>query len=194
MRAITVWPEWAYAICYLGKRIENRSWAPPPSVIGKHIAIHAGKNIGGKPGQAASLDGTRRMLEMAGYAHQFNEPDFIPCGAIVAAARIDGCIQSTDNRWAVPGQKHWQLSDITVLPEPIPSKGAQRLWAVTPDQQREMERQITAANVLAPIISGIDLHVYDEYKLKSPGGFGVKYEGKSTHRAKIRSAYYATAR
>lgn len=29
LRALTLWPEWAYAVCHLGKNIENRQWVPP---------------------------------------------------------------------------------------------------------------------------------------------------------------------
>ncbi len=42
MRALTLTPEWAWAVCRLGKRVENRTWAPPASAIGTTIALHAG--------------------------------------------------------------------------------------------------------------------------------------------------------
>lgn len=47
MLALTIHRPWPFAIFGLPpqrrKRIENRSWKPPKSVIGQRIAIHAGK-------------------------------------------------------------------------------------------------------------------------------------------------------
>jgi hypothetical protein len=48
MKALTLYPEWAFAVCYLGKPIENRTYAPPKSLMGERIAIHAGLRFGGK--------------------------------------------------------------------------------------------------------------------------------------------------
>jgi hypothetical protein len=47
MRALTVWPEWVWAIKHLGKDVENRVYPPPMSVRGKRIALHAGMHVGG---------------------------------------------------------------------------------------------------------------------------------------------------
>ena len=51
-RALSIWPEWIYAFCFLNKRIENRG----PTVardarrhIGEWIGLHGSKRIGGKP-------------------------------------------------------------------------------------------------------------------------------------------------
>lgn len=47
MKALTLWRPWPYAIFHLpphvAKRVENRSWKPPVTLIGHRIAIHAGK-------------------------------------------------------------------------------------------------------------------------------------------------------
>ena len=48
MKALTLWPEWAFAVCCLFKRVENRGWHPPPSLIGSDFMIHAGASIGGQ--------------------------------------------------------------------------------------------------------------------------------------------------
>ena len=34
MKALTIWPEWAYAITHLGKDGENRTWRLFDSLIG----------------------------------------------------------------------------------------------------------------------------------------------------------------
>jgi hypothetical protein len=44
MMALTLKHPWPYAICFLGKRIENRTWRPRPSQLqpGSYLAIHGG--------------------------------------------------------------------------------------------------------------------------------------------------------
>lgn len=47
LRAVSLWPEWLYAIMHLNKRVENRSWPAHRKLIGQRIALHAGKSFGG---------------------------------------------------------------------------------------------------------------------------------------------------
>lgn len=47
MKAITLWPEWAWAVVRLDKAVENRTWAPSRGLHDHRIAIHAGKAPGG---------------------------------------------------------------------------------------------------------------------------------------------------
>jgi len=46
MKALTLWPEWAWAIIHLGKDVENRTWHPPKNILGQRIALHAGRKVG----------------------------------------------------------------------------------------------------------------------------------------------------
>jgi len=41
--ALTLWRPWAWSVAAGLKRIENRGWKPPASLIGKRLAIHAGE-------------------------------------------------------------------------------------------------------------------------------------------------------
>lgn len=41
--ALTEQQPWGWAIAHAGKRVENRTWAPPRAVIGKTIAVHGGR-------------------------------------------------------------------------------------------------------------------------------------------------------
>lgn len=66
--ALTLWPEWAWAIANLDKRVENRTWAPPISMVGKRIAIHSGASIGGRKGRVARREGLSAMMSMAARA------------------------------------------------------------------------------------------------------------------------------
>lgn len=45
MRALTCYPHWAHAICWLGKPIENRGRPIPRALVGERIAIHAGATL-----------------------------------------------------------------------------------------------------------------------------------------------------
>ena len=112
MKAITLWPEWAHAVAHLGKRIENRPWRAPEAVIGQRIAIHAGANIGGRPGWRAAEAG---MYAVGIRAFDSGISDLcwcgdwctkesirvkishmklwrqVICGAVVCTARLIGC-------------------------------------------------------------------------------------------------------
>jgi hypothetical protein len=47
LRAVSLWPEWTYAIMHLNKLVENRTWPAHRKMIGHRIALHAGKSFGG---------------------------------------------------------------------------------------------------------------------------------------------------
>jgi hypothetical protein len=74
--ALTLWPEWAWAIDLpdpLAKRVECRSFALP---IGRWIYLHAGKHIGGRPGFVAMQEGFDAVQTMAGMAGLPNRAAF----------------------------------------------------------------------------------------------------------------------
>jgi hypothetical protein len=174
MKALTIWPEWAWAICQIEKDVENRTWTPPSSVIGQRIAIHAGKNIGGRynPPNAAANFGL--VAEMAVHAGIELRPIYrlgvaigfswyrcengnvkemnqffasLPTGGVVATAKISGWSKSSSSPWAVPGQVHWQLEEVQVLPQRIPCRGAQGLWPLPED----VESKILIAATCPPV-------------------------------------------
>ena len=62
LRALTLWPEWAWAIHHLDKRVENRTWALP---VGEWFALHAGKHLGGRPGHDAGVEAVTSVRYMA---------------------------------------------------------------------------------------------------------------------------------
>lgn len=164
MKAITLWPEWAWAICYLDKRVENREWAPPLGVRGKRIAIHAGAHFGGRPGRPAKREALDAVADMAyragwrvynfgsGYGRRFSpasaeaesfvlRPDTVTTSAIVATAVVTGFRRGfADNvkatGWEVPGATWWLLDKVVVLDQPVPCAGKQGLWSVPDDVLR----------------------------------------------------------
>lgn len=158
LRALTLWPEWAYAVCHLGKNIENRQWVPPPGAIGHIICIHGGKYIGG-------LDtGTDRqwqaMLSLCETATKVTGKEYRisdqpgPCSVnadlinargrgIVAVARLDNVLKhSQDHGWYRADCFGWVLEDVVVLPEPVECRGAQGLWKVKPSVAEKVLAQL----------------------------------------------------
>ncbi len=152
---LTLWPEWAWAVGHLGKRIENRSWHPPRWAVGALIAIHGGAAFGGQAGRVR--DGAapeawgyaaRAMLAMALRAGQ------APVGPvtmarliaeaqskIVAVGRLSSVVTESADPWFV-GPLGWVLSDVVTLPEPVPCRGSQGLWTLPDDVRAAVTRQL----------------------------------------------------
>lgn len=129
MRALTLHQPWAWAIAHSTKRLENRTWAPPPSLVGKYLAIHAGA----EPRSRADRERCSDICAELGA-----EESKLVFGAIVAVARVTGSRQSAPDFgdpqlewWA--GPVAWALDDVVALPSPVPCKGAQLLWTVAAD-------------------------------------------------------------
>ena len=125
MKALSLKQPWLYAITHLGKRVENRTWKPPQSIIGKYIALHASKKD--------DLLGYTAIAEIAGIEIKGN----LPRGAIVATAKVVGFkdfnevnpFEGAPDDWFF-GPVGWLLEDINVLSEPISCRGALGLWDI----------------------------------------------------------------
>jgi hypothetical protein len=156
MKALTVWPEWLWAMRYLDKGIENRMWRPPKDLIGKRIALHAGKYFGGadcRDVREAMLD-VMPMAVRAGwtvqrpggqyhFSKEFEESglrnvkttaeqiskNIIP-GAIVGTANLidDRFVRWSSNQWGTFERYHWHLANFRWLKSPIPARGMPGLW------------------------------------------------------------------
>ncbi len=120
---LSLYQPWAYAVTHLGKRIENRPWAPWARVIGTTIALHATK---------ARVDEHAAAAFIADLIHTLPPLDSLPRGAIVGTARVVGFVTRSDDPWFF-GPYGWQLADVVALPEPIACRGMQGLWPVPPD-------------------------------------------------------------
>jgi len=107
VKAISVRQPWAFAICYFGKRVENRGWdlrggnvAQARRLVGSDILIHAAKGCTRDEWEEA-------CFFMSGFAHPHTGPkgetlQTIPRGAIVARAQLVDVVQNgrTGHRWA----------------------------------------------------------------------------------------------
>ena len=97
MLTLSIQQPWAWAICHLGKDIENRSW---PTKFRGRFLIHAGKRV-----------------DEYGYDYIYDEwlieaPDakVIGCGGIVGIATIVDCVTASNSSWFF-GRYGFVLSD-----------------------------------------------------------------------------------
>lgn len=135
MKAITLHQPWAWCIAHYYKRIENRSWAPWPQLIGKRIVIHAGKKW--------SQGDADYLIDEGVINWPLTDEAFAEIklqSSIVCTAVIDGVVRESANPWFT-GPVGWVLRDVETLTVPIYCRGAQGLWDVPPD----VETQIAAA-------------------------------------------------
>lgn len=123
------WP-WSFVNGPFPKRIENRSWPPPRSIISTHyIALHAAKSWD---------EEDREFIEdVTGIAvpPRTEHPD----SNIFAVCRVptyvdinqrsfnESAIQQDQRRWFF-GPYGWIIADFVALVEPVFCKGAQGLW------------------------------------------------------------------
>ncbi len=149
MKALTLHQPWASLMAHGVKTIETRSWAPPRSLIGQRIAIHAGKTrvVSGRL-HTATLSA---ILELYGVGWG----DRIPLGVVVATALLQDARQVGVQRfvgkvlasspsytgWVEPdpygdfstGRWLWFLMDVEPCNPPVPAVGHQGLWDWCPD-------------------------------------------------------------
>lgn len=157
MRALTIHRPWPWAIVHLPpshrKGVENRTWPPPPSILGERMAIHAGLHF-----DAEALDFIAARCPDDGPLPPLR-PESHPTG-IVGMATVVGYRNSLDeflhsvhglrgrvaprNPWFV-GPLGWLLADVVALPEPVVCKGAQGLWTVPAEVEELVLAQLAAA-------------------------------------------------
>lgn len=128
IRGLTLWRPWVWSIVHASKRIENRPWAPPRSIIGQFVALHAGKHW--------DYDGATRIVQV--HPEMPRTADLHPVG-IVGVARVVDVITSASSglpksqwHWYF-GPFGWLLEEVIALPKPVPCRGAQGLWPLPPN-------------------------------------------------------------
>ena len=144
MKSLTLHQPWASLIAHGVKSIETRSWAPPQSLIGQRIAIHAGKT--------RVVSGRLHTDTLSAIARLFGEEweKDIPKGAVVATALLKDARQvrfqtyarrvlassPSYTGWVEPdpygdfstGRWLWLLEDVEPCNPPVPAVGHQGLW------------------------------------------------------------------
>ena len=167
--ALTLHPEWAWAIAHLDKRVENRSPAFAAQIARRvgdgWLAIHAGKSIGGRPGAASMRDGlgyVERMASDCGWrcpAEDYEAgryrlmrdpgkdvllaPEKVATSAIVALVKIGSVLPpGVEYDWKITNSAALRLSRVLALTKPIPCKGRQGLWVPPPEIQAQLQRGV----------------------------------------------------
>lgn len=130
LRALTLHRPWAWAVAHAGKRLENRSWAPPGWALGKRLAIHAGKTFNERD----------RHFIMKRFGITVPSKDDDPTG-IVAVCTLAGSTTSSTDPWFA-GPFAWRLNDVVALPEPVPCPGAQGIWVIPPEIAEKVLAQL----------------------------------------------------
>ncbi len=155
--ALTLYKPWPYAIFHLpperAKRIENRTWKPPAWIVGKRIAIHAGKHVDRAafdvpPIADALARSSQRERDLAlqggiiGTAVVAGWVDVSPA-VNVAADAFGGRLTAEDAAIAMlagwfSGPIGWALDEVSALTSPVECSGAQGLWIVPPDLRAQV--------------------------------------------------------
>lgn len=146
--ALTIHPEWVWAILRLGKRVENRTW-DAPGLVGKWLAIHGGGAIGGRPipkrgpseFHRACIQSVATMAARgSGIVLSAGELQAAPAHilqearGIVAICQVAGFVRGEDAGWYIGAPSiGWQLRRVIRLPQPIACPGQQGLWKLSPE-------------------------------------------------------------
>jgi hypothetical protein len=142
VKAITLFPEMAFAVAHLGKDTENRTWWPPKYYKGD-LAIHAGQRH--NPAAAAFITDLGFKLPPR---------DEIPTGTVVAVVTVGGHHDDSNcececSPWALPAphlgkpMRHWPLSNRRLVTH-IPVLGRLGWWDLPPAVDIAIHAQLMA--------------------------------------------------
>jgi hypothetical protein len=163
MKCLSIRQPWLWAIERMDwKRVENRTWACPPDVIGTVIALHASKRFDrdaefppdfdwhGEPpltepefhlgaiGSVARITGCHHV---SGCRHICPEPEDWD-GVDLPCTEYDGACVNLCSPWSAHDQYHWLLTEVQVLPEPVPHKGTLGLRPLPDDVESAVRAQL----------------------------------------------------
>lgn len=158
-RALSIWPEWIYAFCFLNKRIENRGpkvALEARSMVGRWHALHGSKGIGGKPPNSKGewnqdhADAVNEMLTVARLAGEdpgrFPLRDIINCRGIRALGYLSEVLPPPRQRsgYHMPDCYGLRFSEVIVLPTAVEAKGALGFWRVPDEVKAEIKNRLLA--------------------------------------------------
>lgn len=123
-RVLSIHPEWAWAIMFAGKDIENRDW--PTSYRGR-LLIHASM----KKNPAEQQAYARQTICELSALRPSDLPAEFPRATILGSVELVDCVEDADSPWA-SGVFHWILRDPRPLHQPIVGiKGKLKIWPWT---------------------------------------------------------------
>lgn len=138
MKAITIKQPWATLIALGEKKFETRSWQ---TKYRGPLAIHAGKSIDKDACEDSWIKGVLKEHGITSYKD-------LPTGVVLATVELVDCykVEATLGHASVltkgktlnglevafgdytEGRYAWELTNLQVLPEPMPAKGQLSLW------------------------------------------------------------------
>lgn len=151
MKALTLWPEWAYSIVHHGKDGENRTWPMPKAMEGSLLAIHAGMRpvlgIRRHTQRSAELDfwhwtcsksSARATVDWSGLDAMR--------GRIVAVGTCSRSVLNHYSPWSDGNGSYFTpIRSVISLPHPVACRGAQGLWNVPPDVEAQVREEMARA-------------------------------------------------
>ena len=141
-KTLSLWQPWA-SLCVhplevYRKRYETRSWPCPSWLMGREVAIHATKTLQREAREFVedAIDDGETFFTDAfdGLGLSLDE---LPLGAVLGVVRVVECLRMervnpTTQEVAFgdyePGRYAWRLELVESFPEPIPARGAQKIW------------------------------------------------------------------
>lgn len=157
MRALTLYPHWAHAVLYHGKRVENRSRPIPKALVGKRVVLHAGvcPRVGWWEEVVSAAGGA---VSMADRPHEVARRDvcgidgpwgqwggLLQCRALVGTAVLVPMAAPREGvAWGDPSARFWWgLCDVQALPNAVyRRRGQLGLWTVPSHQVAAVEAQL----------------------------------------------------
>lgn len=132
MKALSLTQPWASLVAIGEKKIETRSWS---SSYRGPLAIHAAKSFPIHAKELILMDIFRDPLRKAGIM----DISDLPLGCVIATCTLMDIVQVQNEEMKPPipewcygdfsiGRYMWYLDNISILPKPIPAKGALSLW------------------------------------------------------------------
>lgn len=118
MKAISLIQPWAWLVTAGSKRIENRTWHLPPSMVGQTVLIHASKT------DPRKFPDVHLFMKYIGISEEIPPEAFSMRGGVVGWATIQGCLcpgsttlpEGYDTRWWMSDQHGFLLEKVGVLP------------------------------------------------------------------------------
>jgi hypothetical protein len=126
IKGVTLYRPWAPAVAYLGKDIENRSWACPMG-IGDYLAIHSGATWDYDGIPFIQRHGKKNTATAIDWEIDFSGPGKDKTrGHIIAVAEFGGNLTGHPSPWFT-GPIGWKLNNVVAI-EPVLCPGQKNLW------------------------------------------------------------------
>lgn len=136
--ALTIYPEWIYAILHLGKDVELRTWRPGRRHVGTRLVLHAGAYVGGSGPRAEGRANVRwflrRVHEITGASPPIGWSTVAQDlrGRLAAVATLGEPTLSSPSPWSDPDGAvwAWPLLDVRPIVDGPVMRGGQGLWPI----------------------------------------------------------------